>query len=908
MTSDDIAVLKIHPRLPVHRVSTSNGTLLYVPPGKFIMLSPREAANADRTWHRATMESKRNTKLSDRKRSWCEENAKAIEAARREATKATFTPSCLSIYMSNSCNCRCTYCFSESLSPQERDGSESLPIVSLEAVAAGARLVAKGCRKIGRSFFLVIHGSGEPTVHWDLLVRIYATAARIASEFDLDFKSHIATNGIISEKQAQWLALNFNHIGISCDGPPHIHDRQRVLLNGKASSPIVERTAALIKKYGGYTEARSTITPDSLRYQSEIAEYLCSTLHVDELRFEPSYALGSTGAPFPVRDAGLFVEHFIKAQHVALSYGRQLVFSGVRIDEMHGPFCDVARDTLRLLPDGTVSGCFSRINGNDCNSIYCNLGGYNRQSDSIVLDTNRIAEMRRRAFTVPARCRKCINAYHCSRGCPEFCIVTNFLGLSGSARTKLKFRCRVHRLLTYNWLGEILAQPTLHLASLPEYGSRPLGLGRYENTIDTYRHGYLRYPIESRSLPEPIWSRFGYSETGTDAWNRIIEKFRQTTVSAPNSIYIHIPFCRSRCGFCDCLSTPLRKNGEKPFIDALLKEIALWRAIIPLHKSPVSTVHFGGGTPTCLSFTGIDRIVNALKKHFAISDTTELAFESTSAELNTENIRQLRSIGFSRIHIGVQSLDSAVRARIGRISQADQVIKSIHASLYSGAITSVDLVYGLPGQSKKSFMESVIRVCTEKVHGVSLYRFNQSSRNKAFVKRFAGFTQDAKSDYNSFLRADDLLAQNGYSKNHFVHYALPEDLNLYYTHVLRGENLVSLGPTSDGVISHYNYRHCDIEDYTSFDFSRSPGLCGGIEKPVWLQSIDRLTTELMCCRAVRKIYESSGFGGLFNEWVLGGLLTCTGTDGIYSLSGRGSWFINNMIMELERNHSDLCAK
>lgn len=888
-------IKKAHPILPVYRVSSGSDGLLYVPPGKFTALASEEADKMEQAWKHGTLRIRLPASL-ERKKAWCEENANRLLVAWRASAEEAFSPSCLTVFLSNHCNCRCAYCFSESLSPRNLDGTGIVPVISYEAVDAAIGLVAESCGNKKTPFFLVFHGGGEPTIHWDLLTRIFESASRISSKKSLDFRCHIATNGIMTKEQARWLARNIVHIGLSCDGPPHIQDCHRILLNGSPTSKIVEQTASVIKENGGVLEVRSTITPDSVPRQSEIVEYLCSTLYADEIRFEPGYAMGSSDVFFTERHAGPFVKHFLSAQRIASTHGRPLSFSGVRIEEIHGPFCDTARNVLHLLPDGTVSSCFFRLPGGEDNGAPFVVGRYDRQSDSICLDINRIKGMRSRAFEIPLRCRDCINAYHCSRGCPELCMADYYSDISLSTRKKIDFRCRIHQQLTNAWLDSVLLE---HRRNYQETALKDTVSGDANNPLDP---GPLRYPIESRSLPEPIWSRFGFSSTGVDAWDEIKKRIRQSTPSTPISLYLHIPYCKRRCGFCDCLSKPKGKESENPFVEALIAEISLWGALAPLDQCPVTTVHFGGGSPTCLSFQSLKRIVEALEKHFSLSHSTELALESTSTELSPANLRRLSSLGFSRIHIGVQSFDDAVRARIGRRSAADQAMAAINSSLDLGMVTSIDLVYGLPGQSPFSFMDSVKKAFIAKVHGVSLYRFNQSVRNKNFIKRYSDLFPDAKSDFDSFLAADDFLVKKGYCKNHFVHYALNNDLNLYYTHPYRGENLISMGPTSDGVLNRYHYRHCDFDGYMAFDFSKSPALCGGIEAPIHLEKIERIGAELMCSRTERNGYESRGLGNIFDCWIQDGLIANSGFGEVYSLTGKGSWFINNMMIELEKSY------
>jgi uncharacterized protein len=221
----------------------------------------------------------------------------------------------------------------------------------------------------------VLHGGGEPTIHWELVKQFEVLTRQIANEFGVDWFGHIATNGVLPEKRARWLANHFNLVGLSCDGPPEIQDRQRPIGGGGKSSPFVERTAHAIAEAGGQFEVRSTITPQTLARQVEIVSYLHERLRASRMRFEPVYRLrGRNQIAFTPDQSESFVEHFLSAQSKARSLGCSLSFSGVRPDEVHGPYCDVLRDVLHLTPDGTATACFFCTDGRERASLGLNVG------------------------------------------------------------------------------------------------------------------------------------------------------------------------------------------------------------------------------------------------------------------------------------------------------------------------------------------------------------------------------------------------------------------------------------------------------------------------------------------------------------------------------------------------------
>ncbi|MCP4694629.1 MAG: radical SAM protein, partial [Desulfobacterales bacterium] len=175
--------------------------------------------------------------------------------------------------------------------------------------------------------------------------------------------------------------------------------------------------------------------------------------------------------------------------------------------------------------------------------------------------------------------------------------------------------------------------------------------------------------VERRRMPSPIWAERGYAHDGPRAWRHATGHASRADQAAPMSIYIHIPFCDQRCGFCDCYAIPLGRNKAKKdekYTSALIREMDAWAEATPLGRRPVTTVHFGGGTPNCLEPSLFERIVRQCKRCFNITAGTELAIESTGALIAGERLFHLRRLGFTRLHVGVQTLEEPLRHLIGR--------------------------------------------------------------------------------------------------------------------------------------------------------------------------------------------------------------------------------------------------
>ena len=187
-----------------------------------------------------------------------------------------------------------------------------------------------------------------------------------------------------------------------------------------------------------------------------IVQYLALKLQANHVRLEPVY--GKNGEGFHTADANEFVDNYLKAQKEAYKLGIQVSTSGVRLNEIHSTFCDVLRDTIRLTPDGTAVSCFCEVDGRQLKNAENAIGHFDFLNNQYILDNNKIAAVNKKVFSLPDACQSCINIYHCSRGCPDFCPLERG-GNSYSEQGRLnEFRCKVHVGLATKWVRQQASQ------------------------------------------------------------------------------------------------------------------------------------------------------------------------------------------------------------------------------------------------------------------------------------------------------------------------------------------------------------------------------------------------------------------------------------------------------------------
>ncbi len=201
---------------------------------------------------------------------------------------------------------------------------------------------------------------------------------------------------------------------------------------------------------------------------------------------------------------------------------------------------------------------------------------------------------------------------------------------------------------------------------------------------------------------------------------------KSNAAAGPLSLYFHIPFCDTVCFYCACnkIITKNRKHAE-PYLNNLLAEIAMQGALFD-NKRQVNQLHWGGGTPTFLSFQQMQTLMQATRQYFNLreDDQGEYSIEVDPRETDDNTFAQLRELGFNRISLGLQDFNPAVQKAVNRIQSEQQTFAVLEAARKNGfRSTSVDLIYGLPLQTEKSFSETLDKVLEVSPERFSIFNY-----------------------------------------------------------------------------------------------------------------------------------------------------------------------------------------
>ncbi len=236
-------------------------------------------------------------------------------------------------------------------------------------------------------------------------------------------------------------------------------------------------------------------------------------------------------------------------------------------------------------------------------------------------------------------------------------------------------------------------------------------------------------------------------------------------------IYIHIPFCRSRCAYCDFYSQAGRDERMDPYLKALVAHI---RETAPLAEgTPVDTIYFGGGTPSWFGAKRLKVLLGELKKRFKVEKSAEITLEANPDSVNPKDLHLLRRVGFNRISLGMQSACPEELADIGRPHTVDQTRQAVRDARSAGFQNlSLDLIYGLPGQTMERWRQNLEQAIALEPEHLSCYGLKVEEGTPLACRVAAGETMpDDDLQADMYLWTVERLAEAGYAQYEISNFA-----------------------------------------------------------------------------------------------------------------------------------------
>ncbi len=264
----------------------------------------------------------------------------------------------------------------------------------------------------------------------------------------------------------------------------------------------------------------------------------------------------------------------------------------------------------------------------------------------------------------------------------------------------------------------------------------------------------------------------------------------------PLGIYIHVPFCRSKCQYCDFYS--LTTKDDKFFdgyLDAVCAHIKETGPLAPDYL--VDTVYFGGGTPTFFGADGMAAILTAIRKAFRVSSTAEITFEANPDSISDRLLRRLRSEGFNRVSLGIQCDDDEILKKLGRPHTYAQAVKAVNMIRKFGFKNlSLDLMYGLPGQSLQAWEKTLTNVLKLQPEHISCYGLKVEEGTPLYEYQEYCNLADDDTQADMYLSAIEILRQHGYRQYEISNFCRKGNVSRHNLKYWNGDPYLGFGPNA----------------------------------------------------------------------------------------------------------------
>ena len=239
-------------------------------------------------------------------------------------------------------------------------------------------------------------------------------------------------------------------------------------------------------------------------------------------------------------------------------------------------------------------------------------------------------------------------------------------------------------------------------------------------------------------------------------------------------IYLHIPYCLHKCGYCDFNSHPENREEEEVYVSTLMSEIGHYAP--QLDGKVISTVFVGGGTPTILPPASLEKILGNIKNHFNLSTDCEITIEANPATIKQETLAEIRSSGFNRISIGVQSFDDEELKLLERVHNEDEIHTTMDRARLAGFNNlSIDLMFSLPNQTPDKWMSNLQKALKKKPDHISAYGLTIEPATAFFKSHERGLLPlpPEETQLEMFQTTNETLQLAGYHQYEISNYARP---------------------------------------------------------------------------------------------------------------------------------------
>ncbi len=272
-------------------------------------------------------------------------------------------------------------------------------------------------------------------------------------------------------------------------------------------------------------------------------------------------------------------------------------------------------------------------------------------------------------------------------------------------------------------------------------------------------------------------------------------------------IYVHIPYCKKKCSYCNFYFTVSGKT-KKSFVEALLLEIEETKDYFK--EKDINSLYFGGGTPSQLDISDLEKIMTKLNDYYEFKENIEITLEANPDDLDKLYIENISKIGINRVSLGVQSFNDYDLETFGRTHNSETAIEAIKACKKNGINNlTIDLIFGTPGSGINEWIDNLHKFVELEIDHLSCYNLTIEPKTEIYhkIKNKKASAVDEKLSTELFLLTIDHLQKKGYEHYEISNFARNKKYAKHNTNYWKGGQYLGLGPSAhsyNGVKRHWN--------------------------------------------------------------------------------------------------------
>lgn len=274
--------------------------------------------------------------------------------------------------------------------------------------------------------------------------------------------------------------------------------------------------------------------------------------------------------------------------------------------------------------------------------------------------------------------------------------------------------------------------------------------------------------------------------------------------------YIHIPFCETHCLYCGFYTNPATGDFSRVYTDALIREIQQKSELPACQNGPVHAVYLGGGTPTALDGSDLKRLLIAVGKHLPLANDCEITVEGRVLNMDQEKIEACLEGGANRFSIGVQTFDTDIRQKLGRVADRETILSTLKSLKNTdNAAVIIDLIFGLPGQGMEKWEDDIRTYLDLKLDGVDLYQlilYKNGLLEKQIKNGKLAPMADTPEKSTLFARGVEMMQNVRYRRLSISHWGrTTRERNMYNLLMKSGVHCLAYGSGAGGTLHGHTY-------------------------------------------------------------------------------------------------------